>query len=148
MIFSRIDGAVVVAVLDGGPRGGKGLADIEAVVGLFNEGLPKESWFEFCPELKLEREPSDLEPAESNAVGRLTALEICLDCTRELGKDVWFESLSVNVNVKYLSSSISQIVMIILANTCFPAPAAAFDPPAKHESSMSAEDSTTSTTAS
>jgi len=86
-----MDGVVAVGILDGGPSGGNGLADIEAVVGLVIEELLRESWFELCPELILEREPResrDPGPVELRVVGRLTILAICLDCPRELGKDV------------------------------------------------------------
>lgn len=41
MIFCSTDGvvAVAVAVLEGGPSGGNGLADIDAIVGLVKEEL-------------------------------------------------------------------------------------------------------------
>jgi hypothetical protein len=50
--FCRLDGALETVDFEGGPKGGKGLADIDAFVGLvMAEELLLPPWLELRPEL-------------------------------------------------------------------------------------------------
>lgn len=66
--FCRADVELEPATFDGGPKGGNGLIDIEALVGLViaddEELLPP--WVELFPELteELDRDPDPTEPSE------------------------------------------------------------------------------------
>jgi hypothetical protein len=112
MIFCRLEGAPATVDLVGGPRGGKGLEDMDVFVGL----VIAEEWL-LPPRFELRSELTDdgldwCDPLELCVAALIT----CLDVPLELGRDFWSLSVLVKVIVKNFSSSISQIVMIILAN--------------------------------
>ena len=85
MTFCKLEGALERVVLVGGPRGGKGLDDMDVFVGLvIAEELLLPSWFELRPELTedgLDCVPDPLEVC-------FAALITCLDVPLELGRDV------------------------------------------------------------
>ncbi len=117
MTFCKLEGALEMVDLEGGPSGGKGLDDMDVLVGLvIAEELLLPPWFELRPELTddgLDRVPDPLEVC-------LAALVTCLDVPCGLGREVCVVSVFVKVKVKNFSSSISQTVMIILAKMCLP----------------------------
>jgi hypothetical protein len=69
--FCKLDGPLEVALLEGGPRGGNGLDDIDAFEGLVMAEELLRPWFELCPELmdeglecEADPDPIEVEPRE------------------------------------------------------------------------------------
>jgi len=78
MTFCKLDGAFEAVDLEGGPKGGKGLVDIETAVGeVMAEELllPREEPFPELADEGLELDPDPLDPTEMCFVARSTGLD-------------------------------------------------------------------------